>query len=92
MVPTMFSGKPAASAALRPTLTRLVTDLHDAAHDHVLDQRRVDARALDEGLERVRGQVDGVGVRELAVAAAERAADCVDDDCGGHVVPPDART
>ena len=62
----------------------LVADLHDAAHDHVLDERRVDPGALDERVKRVRGQIDGVGVLELAVAPPERGADGVDDDCGGH--------
>ena len=83
-VPTTVSGKPGRERGVAADVHRLVPDLHDAAHDHVLDERRVDARALDERPDRVGREVDGVGVLELAVAPPERAADGVDDDCGGH--------
>ena len=43
------SGNPAASTALRPTLRAWAPTCDDAAHDHVLDQRRVEVVALDEG-------------------------------------------
>src|SRR5690606_16784472 len=38
----------------------LVPDLHDAAHDHVVDQSRVEVVALHEGLEHLSAQVGGV--------------------------------
>ena len=67
---------------------RLGADLHDAAHDHVVDQGGVEVVALDERLERLGGEVDRVPARELAVALAAGGADGVDDDCGGHVLAP----
>ena len=44
----------------------------------------IEVVALDERLERLGGEVDRVPVLELAVALAERRADGVDDDGGGH--------
>ena len=86
LVPHTVSGKPAASAALRPMLTPCSPTWLDAAHDHVLDQRGIDARALDQRLQRVCGQIDGVdGLKGSGLlAAAERGADGVDDDCFTH--------
>src|SRR5262249_39802590 len=57
---------------------------HDAAHDHVLDECGIEVVALNQRLERVGGEVDGVNVFELAVAASEWCADSVDDDGVGH--------
>jgi hypothetical protein len=37
----------------------LGADLHDAAHDHVVDQGGVEVVALGEGLEHLGGQVGG---------------------------------
>ena len=82
------SGKPAASTALRPMLSDLGADLHDAAHDHVVDEGGVEVVALDERLEDLGGEVGRVPARELAVALAAGGADGVDDDCGGHVMAP----
>ena len=59
----------------------LLGDLHDAAHDDVVDQRRVEVVALGDRREGLRGEVDGVDGAELAVALAARGADNVDDDC-----------
>ena len=84
VVPTTDSGKPGGEGGVAADVDRLVADLHDAAHDHVLDQGGVELVALDERTERVGGEVDGVGVLELAVPASEGGADGVDDDCGGH--------
>ena len=64
----------------------LLADLHHAAHHDVVDDRRIDAGAVDERLERLGGEVDRVPVLELAVALAERGADGFDDDGGGHDV------
>ena len=64
----------------------LVADLHDAAHDHVVDEGGVEVVALDERLEHLGGEVGGVPARELPVALAAGGADGVDDDCGGHRV------
>ena len=84
VVPTVVSGKPGGERRVAADVDALLADLHDAAHDHVLDQRGVDAVAVDERLEHVRGEVDGVRVLELAVAASEGGANGVDDDGGGH--------
>ncbi len=65
---------------------RLLTDLHHAAHDDVVDHCGVEVVALGEGLQYVRCQLDGVLVLQLAVALAARCADGVDDHCFGHVV------
>ena len=62
----------------------LLAHLHDAAHDDVVDERRVEAGAVDQCLHRLGGQVDRMPVLQLAVATAERRADGIDDDCGGH--------
>ena len=87
-MPGTVSGKPAASTALRPMLTRLLADLHDAAHDHVVDERGIEVVALDERLQRLGGEVDRVPVRQLAVALAASGADGVDDDGGAHASCP----
>ena len=84
VVPTDRLGEAGRERRVATDVDGLVADLHDAAHDHVLDERRVEAVAVDERLERVRREVDGVDVLELAVAASERGADGVDDDGGGH--------
>ena len=34
-----------------PDVEGLLADLHHAAHDHIVDERRVEVVALDEGLE-----------------------------------------
>ena len=60
---------------------RLLADLHDAAHDDVVDDAGIDAVAIDEGLQRLGGEVDRVPVTQLAVALAERRAHGVDDHC-----------
>jgi len=62
----------------------LVPHLHDAAHDHVLDQLRVEAGALDQSVQRERGEINGVDVLERAVPPPLRGADGVDDDGRGH--------
>ena len=51
-------------------LTRLLADLHHAAHDDVVDERRVEVVALGERLQHLGGQVDRVPVLQLAVALA----------------------
>ncbi len=70
---------------------RLLGDLHDAAHDHVVHQGGVELVALGHGLEGLGGQVDGMPVAQLAVALAAGRPDGIDDDCGGHDgSPPDS--
>ena len=64
----------------------LLGDLHDAAHDHVVDQGRVQLVALRHRLEGLGGQVHGVPVAELPVALSAGGPDGVDDHCGGHGV------
>ena len=62
----------------------LLADLHHAAHHDVVDDRRVDAGALDERVQRLGGEVDRMPVLQLAVAPAERCADGIDDHCVRH--------
>jgi hypothetical protein len=69
----------------------LLADLHHATHDHVVDHHGIDARALDQRLQRLRREVDGMPVLELAVAPAERRANGIDDDGGGHGGQSDVR-
>ena len=78
------SGNPAASTALRPMLRPWLADLHDATHDHVVDERRIEVVALGQRLQDLGGEVGGVPTRQLSVALAARGADGVDDDGGGH--------
>ena len=60
----------------------LLAALADTAEDDIVDRRRVEVVALDEGAEDFGGQVDGMVVPEPAVAAGQRRADGVDDDGG----------
>jgi hypothetical protein len=64
----------------------LLADLVDGAADDVVDQRRVDAGAFDEGAQGVGEELDRVDVREGAVrlALADRGAYGFDDDCVTH--------
>ena len=80
------SGQPGGQHGVAADVERLLGDLHDAAHDHVVDQGRVELVALGQGLERLGGQVDGVPVAELPVALPSGGPDGVDDDGGGHGV------
>ncbi|CAJ5233299.1 Uncharacterised protein [Burkholderia pseudomallei] len=58
-----------------------------AAVDHVVDGGPVDvAVALDERLERHRAEVVGPHRRQRAAVAADGRADCVTQECFGHVV------
>ena len=77
-------GEPGGEHGVAPDVHALGADLHDAAHDHVLDEGGVEVVALDEGLQGLGGQVDGVPAGQLAVALAAGGADGVDDDGGGH--------
>ena len=63
---------------------RLLTDLHDAPHDHVVDEFGVEVVALLEGLEHLGSEGGGMPVLELSVALAAGGADGVDDDGFGH--------
>ena len=63
---------------------RLLTDLHHATHDHVVDEFGVEVVALLEGLEHLGGEGGGMPVLELSVALAAGGADGVDDDGFGH--------
>ena len=58
-------GEPGGERRVATHVDGLVADLHDTAHDHVFDQRRVEVVAGDERPQRVRREVDGVHVLEL---------------------------
>ena len=66
----------------------LLADLHDAAHDHVLDEGGIEVGAGDERPEGLGGEVNRVPVLQLAVPAAHGRPDGVDDDGGRHVATP----
>jgi hypothetical protein len=63
---------------------RLLADLHDAAHDHVFDQLGIELVALDQRLQRLSCEIDGMPLAELAVALAPCGADGIDDHCSAH--------
>ena len=77
-------GEPGGEHGVAADVEALVPDLHDAAHDHVVDERGVEVVALDEALQDLAGEVGRVPPRQLSVALATRSADGVDDDGGGH--------
>ena len=62
----------------------LLTGLRDDAADDLLDQLRVDARALEHLALDEPEQLTGVHAGEAAVALAERGADSVDDHGVSH--------
>ncbi len=76
--------EPGSEGSVAANVHGLVPHLHNAAHDHVLDQFRVEARALDQSVQRERGEVDGMDVLERAVPPPLGGADGVDDDGRGH--------
>ena len=62
----------------------LLADLRDTADDHVVDEVRVDARALDDRADDVRAEVGGVPPGQRAAAPADRGADRVEEEGFGH--------
>ena len=81
-------GEPGGERGVAGDVDALLADLHDATHDHVVDERGVEAVARDDLADHVRGEIDGVHVLELAVAASERRAYGVDDDGRRALGPP----
>jgi hypothetical protein len=81
-------GEPGRQHGVAADVEALVPDLHDAAHDHVVDALGVELVALDELLQDLTGEVGGVPPRQLSVALAAGGADGVDDDGGGHGFAP----
>ena len=63
---------------------RLLPDLHHAAHHHVVDETGIDVVAIDEGFQRLGGEIHRMPVAELAVALAQRRAHGVDDHRSSH--------
>ena len=72
-------GKAGGERGIATDIHGLVADLHDAPHDHVLDDRGVDVVARHQRTQRVRRELDGVDVLELPVALAERSPHGIDD-------------
>ena len=62
----------------------LLAGLADAAHDDVVDRGRVDAGAVDQRVEHLRGHVGRMPVLERAALAAAGGAHRVDDIGFGH--------
>jgi hypothetical protein len=67
---------------------RLLADLHDAAHDDVLDGGRIDAGAVDKRVEDRGSQIDRMPAGETAAAPAAGRPYYVDDEGFGHVFFP----
>ena len=84
VVPGTDSGNPAASAALRAMLMPCSPTC--MTQPMITSSTSAGSRPLRSTIvaDHVRGEVDGVDVLELAVAASERRADCVDDDGRRH--------
>jgi hypothetical protein len=74
-------GKAGGERGVTADVQALLADLAHASHDHVLDDGGIDARLLDEGAERLRGEVDGVdGIeRSGLLASPERGPHGFDD-------------
>jgi hypothetical protein len=53
----------------------LLADLIDAAHDDILDQRRIDPRSIEHAIDRARSEVCGMHARQFAFAATACGAD-----------------
>ena len=85
VVPGTCSGSPATSQHGAGDVAGLGADGVDAAEHDVLDGARVDAGAVDQGLERVGPEVGGVHLRQAAAPAPDGRADGVDDVGLGHV-------
>ncbi len=81
-------GEPGGEHGVAAHVEGLLTDLHDAAHDHVVDHSRVEVAAFDQRLEGLGRQVGGVPVAQLPVALPTRCAHCVDDHGVGHCWSP----
>ena len=62
----------------------LAADLHDATHDHVVDERGIEVVALGERLEHFGGEVGGVPTGQTSISLATGGADGVDDNGVGH--------
>ena len=84
VVAATVSGQPATSAAIATDVERLLADLRHAPHLHVLDLGGIEPDPADEAVEHVRGEIVGAHGGEGAVAAADRGANGVDDECVGH--------
>ena len=78
-----FLRKTGCQSGVAGDVETLLAGLGDTAHDHVLDQRRVDAGSVDQRLEGDRGQVDGMDVLELPVPLGDRRPHRIDDDSIG---------
>ena len=83
-MPTVVSGKPAAERGVASDVDALLADLHDATHDHVLDEGGIDAVSLHERAQHLSGEVDRVLILQLPVPTTERRAKGVDDNGVGH--------
>ena len=77
-------GEPGGEHGVAAHVDALGADLHDAAHDHVVNESGVEVVALHEGAEHLGGQVGGVPPRQLPVPLASGGPDGVDDHGGAH--------
>ena len=67
---------------------RLLAGLHDTAPDDVVDDLRIDACALGQAVEHLRGQLAGMHTGQPAVALADRRPHGLDDDGFSHDTSP----
>ena len=74
-----------------PDVQRLLADLRDAAHLHVLDLARIEVDAADESVQNLCGELVGANLGKRSVPPPDRGADGV-DDVGGRPSRREHRT
>ena len=77
-------GEPRVQPGPADHVVGLLAGLGDAAADHLVDEVRVDAGPVEDGLLGRAEQLAGVQAGQPAAPAAERGADCLDDDRVAH--------
>ena len=78
-------GKTSCENCVTCNVEALLAHLHNAAHDHVVDECRINVVALNEGFENCAGEVDGMPFLQATIALAQWCAKNVDDDCILHM-------
>ena len=77
--PPTSTGQPGEEQRHPGHVAVVLAGLVRATEDHVLDQRRVDPGAVDDGADRRRREVVGADARQRAAVAPDRRADGLDD-------------
>ena len=80
-------GKSGRQGGVAGDVHRLLPHGHGAPHDHVFDLGRIEIVALQQGLERLGRQVDGVPPREATPSTTHRGSYGIDDHGVRHIEP-----